>query len=81
MNNRKQNSLEWLVDQIKKDTNVRLRGLDLDNLLVQAEVLRKEEIKDAIIYAERDHNILGNVWPTQIVLDKADSYYKETFRI
>jgi hypothetical protein len=58
-----------------------LRGLDLDNLLVQAEVLRKEEIKDAIIYAERDHNILGNVWPTQIVLDKADSYYKETFRI
>ena len=81
MNNRKQNSLEWLVDQIKKDTNVRLRGLDLDNLLVQAEVLRKEEIKDAIIYAERDHNILGNVWPTQIVLDKADNYYKETFRI
>ena len=81
MNNRKQNSLEWLVDQIKKDTNVRLRGLDLDNLLVQAEVLRKEEIKDAIIYAERDHNILVNVWPTQIVLDKADSYYKETFRI
>ena len=81
MNNRKQNSLEWLVDQIKKDTNVRLRGLNLDNLLVQAEVLRKEEIKDAIIYAERDHNILGNVWPTQIVLDKADSYYKETFRI
>ena len=76
MNNRKQNSLEWLVDQIKKDTNVRLRGLNLDNLLVQAEVLRKEEIKDAIIYAERDHNILGNVWPTQIVLDKADSYYK-----
>jgi hypothetical protein len=81
MNNRKQNSLEWLVDQIKKDTNVRLRGLNLDNLLVQAEVLRKEEIKDAIIYAERDHNILGNVWPTQIVLDKADNYYKETFRI
>jgi hypothetical protein len=81
MNNRKQNSLEWLVDQIKKDTNVRLRGLNLDNLLVQAEVLRKEEIKDAIIYAERDYNILGNVWPTQIVLDKADNYYKETFRI
>jgi hypothetical protein len=81
MNNRKQNSLEWLVDQIKKDTNVRLRGLNLDNLLVQAEVLRKEEIKDAIIYAERDHNILGNVWPTQIVLDKADNYYRETFRI
>jgi hypothetical protein len=81
MNNRKQNSLEWLVDQIKKDTNVRLRGLNLDNLLVQAEVLRKEEIKDAIIYAERDHNILGNAWPTQIVLDKADNYYKETFRI
>ena len=79
MNNRKQNSLEWLVDQIKKDTNVRLRGLNLDNLLVEAELLRKEEIKDAIIYAERDHNILGNVWPTQAVLDKSENYYNETY--
>ena len=69
---KKQSSIEWLAEQ-------RLQGVNLDDALEQAKAMHKEEIESAIIYAEREHNILGNVWPTQTVLDKADDYYNETF--
>jgi len=33
MSNNKQSSVEWLVEQIKKDINLRLRGFDIDKAL------------------------------------------------
>jgi len=36
MSNNKQSSVEWLVEQIKKDINLRLRGFDIDKALEQA---------------------------------------------
>jgi hypothetical protein len=36
MSNNKQSSVEWLVEQIKKDINLRLRGFDIDKALEQS---------------------------------------------
>ena len=47
MSNNKQSSIEWLVEQIKKDINLRLRGFDIYKALEQAEAMRKDEIKYA----------------------------------
>ena len=84
---KKPSSIEWLVDQFKEYDFSEEDGMYLIKipswLLAekeeQAKAMHKEEIESAIIYAEREHNILGNVWPTQTVLDKADDYYNETF--
>ena len=43
MTNNKQSSVEWLVEQIKKDINLRLRGFDIDKALEQAETMHKTE--------------------------------------
>ena len=80
MSNKKQNAVEWIHSKILlriglDDTDI----VELRNIIEQAKAMHKEEIQSAIIYAEREHNILGNVWPTQTVLDKAENYYNETF--
>jgi hypothetical protein len=40
---KKQTAVEWLVEQIEKDENVRLRGLNIRNLLEQAKKMEKEQ--------------------------------------
>ena len=87
MSNKKQNSLEWYIEETfklsvkfeRQEISQKEYTLGYSNLLQQAKAMHKEEIQSAIIYAEREHNILGNVWPTQTVLDKAEEYYNETF--
>ena len=64
--------MEWQI-------NLGLSERGLISAFKEAKAMHKEEIQSAIIYAEREHNILGNVWPTQTVLDKAEEYYNETF--
>ena len=72
MSEKKQSSVEWLVDQIEKDTNVRLRGLDLNNLLEQAKEMHQKEIMDAYVYgAAYQIDIKNGISPA--------SYYKEKF--
>ena len=44
---KKQSSIEWLVEQIKKDINLRLRGFDIDKALEQAKAMHKDEIANA----------------------------------
>jgi len=46
----------------------------------QAKEMEKEKIIDAIIFSEREHYIMGECWPIQTVVDKAESYYNETFK-
>jgi hypothetical protein len=43
----KQTAVEWLIEQIKKDSNIRLRGLDLDELEEQAKQMEKEQLENA----------------------------------
>ena len=78
---KKQSSVEWLgleLNIIFHDITPELWE-QVEVKFQQAKAMHKEEIQSAIIYAEREHNILGNVWPTQTVLDKAENYYNETF--
>ena len=67
MSNNKQSSVEWLVEQIKKDINLRLRGFDIDKAFQQAKAMHKEEIIDALLF--------GDVLSTTT----AENYYKENF--
>jgi hypothetical protein len=39
----KQTAVEWLVEQIKKDPNLRLRGFDIDGIAEQAKEMEKEQ--------------------------------------
>ena len=39
----KQTAIEWLVEQIKKDPNLRLRGFDIDGIAEQAKAMEKEQ--------------------------------------
>ena len=46
----------------------------------QAKEMEKEKMIDAIIFSEREHYVMGECWPTQTVVDKAERYYNETFK-
>ena len=53
-NSRKASSVEWLVEQIKKDVNLRLRGFDIDKKSEQAKAMHKEEYIDAWMNGQND---------------------------
>jgi len=61
MSNNKQSSVEWLVEQIKKDINLRLRGFDIDKALgisiPQAEWVKT--MKKAFKETTLGHNAFG----------------------
>ena len=78
---KKQSSIDYFFEEVVKwEMRPWLYASDgLEAIREKAKQMHKEEIQSAIIYAEREHNILGNVWPTQTVLDKAEKYYNETF--
>jgi hypothetical protein len=60
-------AVEWLVEQIKKDSNLRLRGFNIDGIGKQAKEMEKEQIIDAY---ETSH----------ISMMTAKQYYNETFK-
>ena len=68
----KQSSVDWLVEQIKKDINLRLRGFDIDKALVQAKAMHKEEIKTAHFEGQCDET---EGYPLEI----AKKFYNETY--
>jgi len=83
MNNNKQSSVEWLVEQIKKDINLRLRGFDIDKALEQAEAMRKDEIKNAqmdmFIHLNNLPYGLEYLEKRQSAEDFSQQYYNETY--
>ena len=68
----KQSSVDWLVEQIKKDINLRLRGFDIDKALVQAKAMHKEEIQNAHLEGQCDET---EGYPLEI----AKKFYNEKF--
>jgi len=83
MSNNKQSSIEWLVEQIKKDINLRLRGFDIDKALEQAEAMRKDEIKNAqmdmFIHLNNLPYGLEYLEKRQSAEDFSQQYYNETY--
>ena len=72
MSNKKQTAVEWLVEQIKKDINLRLRGFDIDKALEQAKKIEKEQKID---FANNyGFDVCGYDY------ERAEQYYKEKFK-
>ena len=69
----KQSSIDWLVEQIKKDINLRLRGFDIDKALEQAKAMHNKEIVDAHVNGNKEYTIGGGY---ELI---AEHYYNETF--
>jgi hypothetical protein len=63
----KQTAVEFLVEQIKKDSNLRLRGFDIDGIGKQAKEMEKQQIKTSFTdgFLNNDKN--------------SEQYYNETF--
>jgi len=82
-NNKQQTAVEWLVEQIKKDINLRLRGFDIDKALEQAEAMRKDEIKNAqmdmFIHLINLPYGLEYLEKRQSAEDFSQQYYNETY--
>ena len=63
-------AVEWFIEQIKKDSNLRLRGFDLDGIGEQAKELEKQQIIDAYKI------FLDTTLPNEVY----EQYYNETFK-
>ena len=51
----KQTAVEYLIEQIKKDSNLRLRGFDIDGIGKQAKEMEKQQQLELIQFlAERE---------------------------
>jgi hypothetical protein len=74
---KQQTAVEWLIETFKL-TNVDLSHHKL--IIEQAKEMEKEKMIDAIIFSEREHYVMGECWPTQTVVDKAERYYNTTFK-
>jgi hypothetical protein len=73
---KQQTAVEWLENELIERYNL----INSKPLFEQAKEMEKEQIIDAIIFSKREHYTLGECWPTQTVIDKAESYYKKTFK-
>jgi hypothetical protein len=73
MNNNKQTAVEWLVEQIKKDINLRFRGFNIDKALEQAIIMEKQQIINGRITAP--------ITTGDIELDRqeAEHYYTQEY--
>jgi hypothetical protein len=74
----KQTAVEWLVEQIKKDPNLRLRGFDIDGIAEQAKEMEKEQIMKT---ARQCHfeGVRQSAKTSQEYIDYSEQYYNETY--
>ena len=73
----KQTAVEWLVEQIKKDPNLRLRGFDIDGIAEQAKEMEKEQIINTYRDGRSDQQ---SEKPSRFYNRMAEQYYNETFK-
>jgi hypothetical protein len=72
----KQTAVEWLVEQIKKDPNLRLRGFDIDGIAEQAKEMEKEQIINTYRDGRSDQQ---SEKPSRFYNRWAELYYNETY--
>jgi hypothetical protein len=80
---KQQTAVEWLYQHLfpkQLDGFSEEEWKKIDTSFEQAKQMEKEKMIDAIIFSEREHYVMGECWPTQIVIDKAEQYYNETFK-
>jgi hypothetical protein len=75
---KQETALQWLLDQLS-DYDLKMIKI-FKNEIEQALEMEKQQIIDAIIFSKREHYVMGECWPTQTVIDKAERYYNETFK-
>lgn len=75
MSNKKQTAVDWLVEQLRNNENIRWRGTRLIELEDQAKEIEKQQIVDA--YNQGRHNGQTN-WGFGNDIT-AEQYYNETF--
>ena len=71
-----QTAVGWLVEQIKKDVNLRLRGFDIDKVAEESKQMEKEQSKQ-----DYDAGLFdGTMDEVKDRLHKnAEQYYNETY--
>jgi hypothetical protein len=69
MNNKQQTAVEWFVEQLRKNENIRWRGTPFFELSEQAKEMEKEQIIDGIDYFKK--RPYTDIEPEQ--------YYNETY--
>jgi hypothetical protein len=65
----KQTAVEWLIEQLKKNENIRWRGAPVIELTEQAKAMEKEQILKALYFGK---NINDDI--------EAEQYYNETYK-
>jgi ribosomal protein L5 len=65
-------AVEWLVEEIKKDPNLRLRGFDIDGIAEQAKEMEKQQIIDAFNLGQQEE-------AKQPFWTKGNEYYEKNF--
>jgi hypothetical protein len=73
---KQQTAVKYLIEQLFPKALSKEQYYHIE----QAKEMEKQQIIDAIIFSKREHYTLGECWPTQTVIDKAESYYKKTFK-
>jgi hypothetical protein len=69
----KQTAVEWLIEQLKKNENIRWRGAPVSELTEQAKAMEKEQIIDA--------HLSGLLRPLEMEATKqAEQYYIEIYK-
>ena len=76
-NSRKASSVEWLVEQIKKDVNLRLRGFDIDKKSEQAKAMHREEHLETWVESAVQHRKENHYRKKKILF--FEEYYNETY--
>ncbi len=76
----KQSSIDWLVEQIKKDINLRLRGFDIDKALEQAKAMHKEDIERFNKFLNDEKKLgIADLKTIERIQWYYNTYFNETF--
>ncbi len=73
----KQTAVEWLIEQLQSNSDIRWRGTNINELGQQAKAMEKEQIIDA--YCEKMGMMHDEKW-AEMIKEQAEEYYNETFK-
>jgi hypothetical protein len=73
-------AVEWLVEQIKKDPNLRLRGFDIDGIAQQAKEMEKEQNEKYNELKEVIEDMIKHLDEGRVLTLRKDSVIVEALR-
>ena len=68
----KQTAVEWLVEQLQSNSDIRWRGTNINELGQQAKAMEKDQIIRA--------HLMARCYDTPNSHDEAEQYYNETYK-